>query len=211
MTHYATLGVPPDAAPAAIKAAYRSLAQANHPDKETGDTATFQRIQKAWDTLGDAEKRAHYDATGEDFTAGPTLTDRAMAAISEVMDQAIRNCDVLHDDIIEEAAAALEDAMVGMRAKRVNMTKARDKMARAIERTKAKAGNVDQLAMVLAFLDKRLADPLKNLDDSLAEGEMAVKILRDHEYTVDARPAPSQNGQFFQSMIADVWKIQGAR
>lgn len=60
MDHYQTLGVGKNATPEEIKKAYRKLASSNHPDKG-GDTATFQRIQTAYDVLSDPQKRQQYD------------------------------------------------------------------------------------------------------------------------------------------------------
>jgi curved DNA-binding protein len=57
---YNTLGVGKTATQEEIKSAYRKLASKHHPDRG-GDTATFQKIQSAYDTLGDAEKRAAHD------------------------------------------------------------------------------------------------------------------------------------------------------
>ena len=60
MNHYEVLGVTKAAAPDEIKKAYRKLASQHHPDKG-GDTAKFQEIQTAYDTLSDPHKRAAYD------------------------------------------------------------------------------------------------------------------------------------------------------
>jgi curved DNA-binding protein len=60
MTHYATLGVADTATPEEIKSAYRKLAKQHHPDLG-GDVAKFQQISEAYETLADADKRAHYD------------------------------------------------------------------------------------------------------------------------------------------------------
>lgn len=60
MDHYNTLGIQRDATQDEIKKAYRKLAAQHHPDKG-GDTATFQKIQVAYDTLSDVEKRKQYD------------------------------------------------------------------------------------------------------------------------------------------------------
>jgi curved DNA-binding protein len=57
---YNTLGVGKTATQEEIKSAYRKLASKHHPDRG-GDTATFQKIQGAYDTLGDADKRAAHD------------------------------------------------------------------------------------------------------------------------------------------------------
>ena len=57
---YETLGVPKGASDEEIKKAYRRLASAHHPDKG-GDTARFQEIQSAYDTLSDPQKRQQHD------------------------------------------------------------------------------------------------------------------------------------------------------
>lgn len=58
--HYATLGVAKNATPEDIKKAYRRLAAIHHPDKG-GDTAEFQKVQAAYETLSDPEKKQQYD------------------------------------------------------------------------------------------------------------------------------------------------------
>jgi len=58
--HYQILGVAKNATPEDIKRAYRRLASQHHPDRG-GDTAKFQELQQAYDTLSDPQKRAVYD------------------------------------------------------------------------------------------------------------------------------------------------------
>lgn len=60
MTYYNTLGVSEQASADEIKKAFRKLASQHHPDKG-GDTATYQEIQRAYDTLSDNNKRQQYD------------------------------------------------------------------------------------------------------------------------------------------------------
>ena len=57
---YETLGVPKGASDEEIKRAYRKLAGQHHPDKG-GDTARFQEIQSAYETLTDPVKRQQHD------------------------------------------------------------------------------------------------------------------------------------------------------
>lgn len=59
--YYTTLGVTNTASQDDIKKAFRKLAFSNHPDKG-GDVNTFQKIQEAYETLSDPEKRKLYDA-----------------------------------------------------------------------------------------------------------------------------------------------------
>lgn len=69
---YEVLGVKRDASPEAIRKAYRALARKLHPDLNPGDTAAeekFKRVSAAYDIVGDAGKRARFDA-GEIDAAG---------------------------------------------------------------------------------------------------------------------------------------------
>ncbi len=68
--YYKTLGVERGASQEEIQKAYRKLARKLHPDMNPDDPKAkdrFQKVQEAFDTLGDAEKRAAYDRYGADF------------------------------------------------------------------------------------------------------------------------------------------------
>lgn len=63
-TYYDILEVSPNASHAVIKAAYKSLMQRYHPDKNSGDPAMGKLtilISQAFDVLSDPEKRKAYD------------------------------------------------------------------------------------------------------------------------------------------------------
>lgn len=72
MDHYNTLGVTKTSTPEEIKKAYRTLASKHHPDRVGGDTATFQKIQAAYETLIDPQKREEYDNPRPQFQQGPS-------------------------------------------------------------------------------------------------------------------------------------------
>ena len=64
MTHYQRLGVARDAPAAVIRAAYKALAQAHHPDKNLDNpdaTEAMQEINQAYAVLSDPQRRADYD------------------------------------------------------------------------------------------------------------------------------------------------------
>ncbi|MGQ0531609.1 MAG: molecular chaperone DnaJ [Caulobacteraceae bacterium] len=66
--YYEILGVPRDADPAAIKAAFRKLAMKLHPDQNPGCKVSeekFKEIGEAYSVLSDPEKRATYDRFGK--------------------------------------------------------------------------------------------------------------------------------------------------
>lgn len=64
MNHYEFLEVSPVASPEVIRAAYRSLMQRYHPDKNPGDAAAAARasqVVQAYEVLSDPVRRAAYD------------------------------------------------------------------------------------------------------------------------------------------------------
>lgn len=63
-SHYDTLDITPDATDAEVKQAYRRASAKAHPDRNGGDTEQQQRVNAAYECLGDPARRADYDATG---------------------------------------------------------------------------------------------------------------------------------------------------
>ena len=70
--YYKILGVSREASQEEIKRAYRKLARKYHPDvsKEPDAEARFKEINEAHEVLKDPEKRAAYDALGNQWQAG---------------------------------------------------------------------------------------------------------------------------------------------
>ncbi len=78
--YYAILGVSKDASQQEIKKAFRKLARDSHPDANNANSDTqFKQINKAYEVLSDAQKRARYDRFGHsDFAqagGGRQFTD----------------------------------------------------------------------------------------------------------------------------------------
>jgi len=65
--HYRVLQVTRDAEPEVIERAYKVLARKYHPDRAQGDandaTRRMQAVNEAYRVLGNAGRRAAYDAT----------------------------------------------------------------------------------------------------------------------------------------------------
>lgn len=83
MNLYDRLGVPRDANEAAIKKAYRKLAQESHPDRNPDNPKAeerFKEVAAAYAVLSDPERRSAYDEFGE-VALDPTFdADQARAA-----------------------------------------------------------------------------------------------------------------------------------
>src|SRR6476659_8042296 len=80
-THYQLLGVAPTASVDEIRAAYRRLARALHPDAHGGIAApAMASVNEAWRVLSDPGRRANYDAT---LRGGPRLVPSEAAEDDE--------------------------------------------------------------------------------------------------------------------------------
>ncbi len=74
---YDTLEIPENASEAEIKKAYRKLARKYHPDvnKEKGAEDKFKEINSAYEILSDKQKKAQYDAHGDNMFGGQNFHD----------------------------------------------------------------------------------------------------------------------------------------
>jgi len=191
MNLYEILGVAKDAGSAAIKAAYRKLAQQHHPDKG-GDKDRFQAIQQAYEVLSDDERRADYDATGEVRQQGPTLRQEAMEIVCAVVDEALESYDPVHDNLIDRAVLTIESGIRKLEDQVKSLTQRHARVSKAIGRASAKAGNEDVVSPIFARALENIARPLENAKRHIVKCREAIKILREHDYHVDARPADQQ-------------------
>ncbi len=71
--YYEVLGVPKNAGPDDLKAAFRKLARQYHPDvnKEADAEERFKEINEAYAVLSDEQRRAAYDRYGHAGVRGP--------------------------------------------------------------------------------------------------------------------------------------------
>lgn len=74
VTHYDTLEISPKASADVVRAAYRSLIQRFHPDRNAGDDAAAERavaITRAYEVLSNAASRGAYDEQLRAAAEGP--------------------------------------------------------------------------------------------------------------------------------------------
>jgi curved DNA-binding protein CbpA len=119
---YDVLGVARTASPEEIKAAYKKLALANHPDKNPGDDSAkerFQRVGAAYATLSDPKKRQTYDKTGEADAEEIDLDELLRSVVAEW------TCDggIVDEMMAAEGMGLDEDLIVGFAELHVKKSK----------------------------------------------------------------------------------------
>lgn len=196
MTLYELLGVARDATEAEIKKAFRKLALKHHPDHNPGNDASakfFADLQQAYEVLTNAERRAHYDRTGEFLSAGADNSDVVMMTrLTSVLDLAIQETDkmqvpITSIDMIELMRKILAEAdnerKRAAEACKNALVKYRSLLGRFKRRKKKNAGNVLE-----AIIRPRLAEGDRHLLNIEASAEMdgrVRKFLDDYGFQFD--------------------------
>jgi curved DNA-binding protein len=129
--YYAKLGLAKDASADDIKRAYRKLARKYHPDvsKEPDAEAKFKDVAEAYEALKDPQRRAAYDAVGQQYGGQQRGDGREFRPPPgwnsgyEFSGDAGPGADAEHSDFFE---ALFGRAAAGMRAERASMHAAGD-------------------------------------------------------------------------------------
>lgn len=187
---YELLGVTRTASEDEIRSAYRQRAKQAHPDRAGGSVRQMARLNEAYETLGDAEKRARYDAAQRGARRLPPRAPRPARTgvdprvfyqkvfapldtrIQRLIEQILDQLDDLSGDPYDEQLAEAFEAVVA--SARRTLT----------ELSRGLAGAVAPDAWYAAI--GLYEQGLRQLDDALGEFEsFSVNYLLDH--LVDGR------------------------
>lgn len=190
---YDTLGVPPDATPEDIKAAYRAEAKKHHPDAG-GDAERFGELQKAYDVLSDEDKRRRYDQTGSTDTMDPAqrieaiARDRFAALIVEIVQGDPQAA--FTKDWIKHAKDQLHRSRAKAKAERKAVEgkiALADKLAARFKAKNTAKRNIP--ADVLSHVKRDMARNLAEIDEAFAIMDRLEAMLDDHTFEADP-PTP---------------------
>jgi curved DNA-binding protein CbpA len=165
MTHYETLGVPPDASPEDIKRAFRRKASQHHPDREGGDPEKMAAVNRAWLVLQDPDKRKRYDETGEDADEPPVeaqARDLLASMFAAVIDKA-------EDSFAKLVGQLLDHERREVQQKRATAEKNRTRLQRRRKKIKVKEGE----NIVHHLIDAKLAE----IERGIAAGEKVLQVI----------------------------------
>lgn len=191
---YATLDVPRDATPAAIRAAYRRRAKTAHPD--AGGTADgFSNLGRAMKVLMDPARREHYDRTGkvEDVPSG-TPEGRAREFAFSALHAVIGGCanqgrDPATVDLVEAAVTAIRTTMGENKRKHAAAMKDVEKARKLGRRLKARRGKNGILVAMWENNILGMEQQAAKLTADAPAMERAIEILKDHRFEKEPEEA----------------------
>ena len=178
--HYSTLGVLKTANDATIKHAYRKRASKAHPDRG-GSADEMAALNKAWECLGDPQRRLTYDSTGHDESIGPTVNEAGRACLMDFFDRCLNEGNAenilgrVHHKLLEQRGGLLDQRKQFAQTSEA-LIKARNKVQR-----KGDGLNVYQL-----LIDQRLKTMKTGsvmAERRLLEIEEALVLLEDYSET----------------------------
>jgi curved DNA-binding protein CbpA len=182
MTHYETLGVPTNATPEDIKAGYRRAARKAHPDKG-GSDEKMAKVNKAYEVLGNAEARVHYDQFGEDPGAPQ---DGATEMLIELFSLAINACD---GDVVKFVNGRLKDATDEIRQRREACDRKIKSLTKKAGRVKTKGSAVNLFQMLLESRINEQKSLLVAIGRTAETVQQAIALM-DHYESGYVEPAP---------------------
>jgi hypothetical protein len=181
VNHYDTLGVPPDASEAAIKRAYRKKASEAHPDRP-GAKGDMVAVNKAWECLGDPERRKRYDEYGDDSQAKP-IEQEARDMLLQFFQEAMKE----EGDWVRVVRGMLDTNIRGANNVRERAAQKLKRLERKVGKVRVKHGE----NLVAMLIDQQIA--AARMQASVADhaeqvSNVAMSMLEAYEMDVETAP-----------------------
>lgn len=183
---YEILDVPKDASESDIKKAYRKKAQTSHPDKDGGDEELFKAVQKAYEILSDANKRKHYDETGEE--SKDNLNNDVIESLIGIVLNVVQGNDVKRNNILATAITLVHRQQDAHRSKRKQAELEHERLVEAARRISCVEGKENILKLALESQANRIKMALQEIDKVLSIGEEILVVIADYSYETDQMP-----------------------
>lgn len=188
---YRTLGVKKDATEEQIKKAYRKLSLKFHPDRNPGDDKAadkFKEITHAFEILSDPQRRAAYDATGDESntrvpeTETNTILSNVLAVVLIEVSGMGRN--VAKVDLVKEMTNKLKRKIKANQEENKGSKKTREAFEKALGRFSSDdEDNVleQQLKWHIAEIDRMIEANNK----AVAMYQKCLDVLKRYKYRTD--------------------------
>ena len=180
---YADLGLTPEATATDIKAAYYERARTAHPDAG-GSKEAFQKIQRAYETLSNPDKRKAYDETGR-IPKEPVseIELNAYSLICGLFEQVVENAlKSINADIFGQMNRAIDTGIASIGREKEQFERKQERVEAMNKRLKYKGGDG---GMLTAMFSARVAAAKRQVQeriDAIAYHKRAKEILTYYEW-----------------------------
>lgn len=196
---YAALDVKSDADKAAIRKAYKKVAMKSHPDMPQGSPKKFALIKRAHDILTDDERRAKYDATGDDSEVSPdNAFSGAINCVAFALNTILAEC-------AQHGTSPLEKDMIAAMRMKINANVTELEKQLRIHRTvleidsklkdrfrrKNKFDGMGIMGSVLDHRIKSIRAQMASWENGIRDAKSALEMLVDWSFKSDS-PDPSE-------------------
>lgn len=195
MTLYDTLGVDKTASEKEIKEAYKKKAKKNHPDKG-GSSEEMALINRAYDILGDKERREKYDTTGSEENS--SFENKFFQFVNEIFMQLINTVtEPDTTDVIGAFKTQIRQIISKFKNKQKENKEKKIKLEKIIKRIKTKKDNT-----LITVLNGHLTDcdnAINGIENELAFLNQCLSIVNFYYY--DYEEKPKEEYQPFERII----------
>jgi curved DNA-binding protein CbpA len=176
MSHYATLGVAPDATPEEIKLAWRRRCSEKHPDK--GGTEEEQKaVNQAYAVLSDPERKRVYDETGSDGQR-PDPDAEARELLIALFTKGLER---VEGDLVQFVETQIQGAIDEGQRRIDGSRRTIERMTRKRSTVKVKAGQ-NLVHDIIDAKINRAEIEIAALAKAIADARRALVLLADFEY-----------------------------
>lgn len=189
MNLYDQLGVGKTSSEEVIKLAWKRLCGKLHPDREGGDAEALVRVNKAYEVLGDPERRKLYDETGSSAArdVANELRQTFATLLFGVMQQ--NGFDPRWSNIVSALNAEVKkiDAQAAQNKRGLELELA--KLQQALKRSKG--------AILLTLLNGQIGlveRALLEMEERDARSVELKRMIAECEYTSDQQASTSNQG-----------------
>lgn len=180
--HYEILGVPRDADLEDIKKAYRKKAKKHHTDREGGDNEEMAKVNVAYETLSDSDRRAHYDRTGNDnLNMLMTVAHQQIVNLAMQWLQNFAN----EGDMIEWVTAQLMQQRSNIVQGKSNGQNVINRLNKALSKLHYKGNGKNLIAEMIEQQLAGIQQQLTNSDIQVEQIEVAINMAQSYEYDAD--------------------------
>lgn len=184
MNLYDDLGVPPDATAETIKRAYKRKAQKAHPDRG-GKAEAFHAIQRAYDVLGDEQRRARYDSTGDTGTP-PDPLGHARKAVGEMFIRCLDSSNIDYTDLIAAVRAKIDQDIFNTNSISSKLRQIIRKREQALKRLRYKAKGEGFVQQMIKGSIVQLQQGIRTNELEKERLYLMLKVLGEYEYQYDS-------------------------